>query len=270
MQRPYRKHMRSLAPFLLVLLSLACSQQNTPKAVQIYTYRVVNTFPHDPQAFTQGLIFHDGFLYEGTGLEGRSELRKVELQTGKVVQRKALGQQYFGEGITLLGGHIYQLTWKNKVGFVYDPETFALQRTWNYTTEGWGLTHDGKQLILSDGTAKLYFLDPQTLKVERTLLVTLNGQPLPMLNELEYVKGKIYANVWQTPQIVIIDPQSGRVEGVVDLTNLVLLNLGADVLNGIAYDPASDRLFVTGKLWPRLFEIQLVPSPAGAGTSSTH
>ncbi|PZA06537.1 glutaminyl-peptide cyclotransferase [Meiothermus sp. PNK-Is4] len=251
--------MRALA-LLLVLLSLACGQQSSPKAVQTYTFRVVHTFPHDPQAFTQGLIFHDGFLYEGTGLEGRSELRKVELQSGKVVQRKALGPQYFGEGITLLDGHLYQLTWKNQVGFIYDPQTFALQRTWNYTTEGWGLTHDGKQLILSDGSAKLYFLDPKTLKVERTLLVTLNGQPLPMLNELEYVKGKIYANVWQTPQIVIIDPQNGRVEGVVDLTNLVLLNPGADVLNGIAYDPATDRLFVTGKLWPRLFEIELVPS----------
>jgi glutamine cyclotransferase len=268
MQTPYRKTMRPLAPLhryrgyfvSLVLLGLACSQQSSPKAVQTYTFRVVNTFPHDPQAFTQGLIFHDGFLYEGTGLEGKSELRKVELQTGKVLQRKALGRQYFGEGITLFEGRIYQLTWKNKVGFIYDLETFDLQHTWNYTTEGWGLTHDGKQLILSDGTANLYFLDPETLKVLRTLPVTLNGRPLPMLNELEYIKGKIYANVWQTTQIVIIDPQSGRVEGVVDLTNLALLNPGADVLNGIAYDPTSDRLFVTGKLWSRLFEIQLVPS----------
>lgn len=243
----------------LMLLGLALGQPSPPRAVQTYTFRVVSTFPHDPQAFTQGLIFHDGFLYEGTGLEGRSELRKVELQTGQVLQRKALGRQYFGEGITLFGGRIYQLTWKNKTGFIYDLETFDLERTWNYPTEGWGLTHDGKRLILSDGTANLYFLDPQTLKVERTLPVTLNGRPLPMLNELEYIKGKVYANVWQTTQIVIIDPQSGRVEGVADLTNLALLNPGGDVLNGIAYDPAGDRLFVTGKLWSRLFEIQLLP-----------
>ncbi len=231
--------------------------------VWIYSYEVLNTYPHDPEAFTQGLIFEDGIFYEGTGLRGgRSSLRKVEVETGEVLQIINLDNPYFGEGITTFGDKIYQLTWQSNIGFVYDKDSFELIKTFEYPTEGWGLTHDGEKLIMSDGTANLYFLDPETLERIGQVEVTDQGMPVRLLNELEYINGEIFANVWQTNFIVRIDPVTGTVLGVIDMSNILSpedITGPIDVLNGIAYDQAGDRLFVTGKLWPRLFEIRLVP-----------
>ena len=243
-----------LFALLSILLSLALAQ-----GVANYGFKVVNTYPHDPKAFTQGLVYYNGSFYEGTGMYGESELRKVEIKTGKVLQRVAIPEKYFGEGIALFDGKIYQITWKNKEGFIYDLNTFGRIGNFSYATEGWGLTQDGKSLILSDGSERLYFLNPKTLKPERSITVTLEGKAINNLNELEYIGGKIYANVWQTTQIVIIDPKTGIVEGLIDLRGLALLMPpSADVLNGIAYDAQNKRLFVTGKYWPYLFEIELV------------
>jgi glutamine cyclotransferase len=228
-----------------------------------FTYTVVNVLPHDPAAFTQGLIYTDGVFYESTGHKGTSWLRKVEPATGAVLQQHDLAEEYFGEGITLLDGKIYQLTWQNRTGFVYDQATFDTLQQFSYPTEGWGITHDGARLIVSDGSPYLYFWDPATLQETGRITVTYLGEPLSQLNELEYVNGAILANVWQTDAVVRIDPATGVVDGVIDLRGL--LQAGApgagavDVLNGIAYDADGDRLFVTGKLWPALFEIQLVP-----------
>ncbi|HEX8181148.1 MAG TPA: glutaminyl-peptide cyclotransferase [Pyrinomonadaceae bacterium] len=235
----------------------SCSYNTVPT----YSYEVKHVYPHDTGAFTQGLIFRDRLLWESTGLNGESSLRKVELDTGRVVKKIDVPQQYFAEGMTVFRGRVYQLTWQSQKGFIYDPETFQQLGEFAYTGEGWGLTHDNDYLILSDGTNRLRFLDPATFAVKRTINVSLNGQPVRELNELEYVKGEIYANVWQTDRIMRIDPQTGNVLGVIDLTGLLPAadrTTWTDVLNGIAYDEASDRLFVTGKLWPKLFEIQLV------------
>jgi len=234
-----------------------------PTSPFYYTYRVVNVYPHDPEAFTQGLVFDAGQLYESTGLWGRSSLRRVALETGAVLKQHNLDAQYFGEGLALFRGRLFQLTWQNGVGFVYDATTFEPLRTWQYAGEGWGLTHDGEQLIMSDGSATLRFLDPDTLGVRRSIQVRDGKQPVDMLNELEYVNGEIFANVWQTDWVVRIQPESGRVIGWVDLSGLLTPEerATADVLNGIAYDPTGQRLFVTGKLWPKLFEIVLVPKP---------
>lgn len=229
-----------------------------------YTYEVVRTFPHDPGAFTQGLVFLDGQLLESTGLNGQSTLRRVDLATGRVLQQIRVPSQYFAEGMTVLGGKIYQLTWKNQRGFVYDLATFALEKEFTYTGEGWGLTTDGRSLILSDGTDQLRYLDPATFQVTLTISVTRDGQPLRLLNELEYIHGEIYANIWQSHSVARIDPATGRVNGVVDFYNLLPpADHGptTDVLNGIAHDPATDRLFVTGKNWPKLFEVRLKPNP---------
>jgi len=230
----------------------------------IYTYEVVNAYPHDPAAFTQGLFyFDDGVLYEGTGIRGRSTLRKVKLETGEVLQLYALPGHLFGEGITLYGEHIIQLTWQSHTGFVYDRATFDLLREFHYPGEGWGITHDGERLIVSDGTASLTFWDPESLEAIGQIEVHDVNGPVTRLNELEYVQGEIYANVWQTNRIARIDPTTGRVTGWIDLTGLLSLegyDKPVDVLNGIAYDAENDRLFVTGKLWPKLFEIRLVPS----------
>ncbi len=226
-----------------------------------YLARVVNTYPHDPSAFTEGLVFQDGFLYEGTGLYGRSALRRVA--TGQVLQSHALPSQYFGEGITIYGDRIIQLTWMNQVGFVYDKNSFAQQQTFSYGTQGWGITHDGTRLIVSDGTSTLYFWDPDTLAELGQLAVYDDRGPVTRLNELEYIQGKIYANVWLTDRIAIIDPQTGQVTAWINLVGLLDPEDGsqsADVLNGIAYDFDGDRLFVTGKYWPKLFQIELVPS----------
>ena len=231
-------------------------------AVPVYTYQIVDTYPHDPNAFTQGLVYADGQLFEGTGRYGQSSLREVDLQTGQVQRQVDLPEQFFGEGITLFGDRLYQLTWQSQQGFVYDAETFRQLNTFTYPTEGWGLTHDGSRLIMSDGTPTLYFLDPQSLQEIGRVTVRYGDQPVVRLNELEYVDGEVYANIWQTNTIARIDPQTGQVVGVLDLTGLLQpadVTQPVDVLNGIAYDAAGDRLFVTGKLWPKLFEIDLVP-----------
>jgi len=231
--------------------------------VPVFGYKVINVFPHDPKAFTQGLVFHKGFLYEGTGLLGKSFLRKVELKTGKTLKQYRLPADFFGEGLTLWKNKIFQLTWRAGICFVYEGNTFRLLKKFFYSTEGWGITHNGKQLIMSDGTAFLYFLDPQSFKEIKRIQVHEQGLPIPLLNELEYIKGEIYANVYLTDRIVRISPETGQVTGWIDLSGILPGEdraQGVDVLNGIAYDDQQDRLFVTGKYWPKLFEIQLVLS----------
>ena len=237
------------------------TQPATSYPAPVLGYRIVNTYPHDPRAFTQGLVFADGVLYEGTGLRGQSSLRKVDLKTGNILRVRQLSAHFFGEGITIYGNRVIQLTWRAKVGFVYDRQTFQLLETFNYPTEGWGITHDGRSLIMSDGTSTLYFLDPQTFQEVDRLAVHTRDGPVSRLNELEYVQGEIYANVWKTDRIARISPQTGEVVGWIDLEGLLKpedRNSRIDVLNGIAYDVENDRLFVTGKLWPKLFEIELV------------
>jgi glutaminyl-peptide cyclotransferase len=225
-------------------------------------YQIVHAYPHDPNAFTQGLVYVDGHLYESTGLNGRSSLRMVELATGRVLQHHELPAEYFGEGLTNWGASLVQLTWKAGTALVYDRFSFALQRTLHYSGEGWGLTQDGRSLILSDGSAVLRFFDPRSSReIRRLTVVDKNGHPVPDLNELEYVRGEIYANVWHTDRIARISPRSGRVLGWIDLSGLMDKSQLSDpdaVLNGIAYDSRLDRLFVTGKLWPKLFEIRVV------------
>ena len=233
---------------------------NTPAAVAKHSYEIVHTFPHDTGAFTQGLIFVDGKLYEGTGQEGRSNLREVDLSTGRVVKKVDVPEPFFGEGITLLNGKIYQLTWQHQIGFIYNAQTLEKTGQFEYTGDGWGLTNDGRSLIISDGSNRLKFLDPDSFRVARTIAVTDGGTPITQLNELEYVNGEIYANIWHDQRIVTIDPQTGRVTGWIDLSGLLppgAVQDGEAVLNGIAYDQANNRLFVTGKLWPKLFEIKL-------------
>lgn len=225
-------------------------------------YRVVHVYPHDPQAFTQGLIYLDGHLYESTGLNGHSTLREVDLETGRVIREISIPPQYFGEGLTNWGNTLVQLTWKAHLGFVYDRNTFQLIRTFHYPWQGWGLTQDGRHLILSDGSATLHFLNPRTFAEVRSIHVTDHGKPVEELNELEYIRGEIYANVWMTNKIVRISPVTGRVLGTINLTGLlpaIEVRSQDAVLNGIAYDAAHNRLFVTGKLWPRLFQIEVVP-----------
>ncbi len=236
---------------------------NPARDVVTYTYRIVNAFPHDPQAFTQGLIAEGNTLYESTGLIGRSSLREVDLVTGNVKRQQPVDPLFFAEGLTRIGDRLYQLTWQNHVGYIYDRATFALLRTWQYPGEGWGLAYDGKHLVMSDGTPVIRFLDPESLAPAREVSVTYFGQPQAMLNELEMIDGVLYANIWQTDRIVQIDPRSGRIMGVIDLTGLLGPEDRAgqvDVLNGIAYDNAGKRLFVTGKLWPKVFEIELRPA----------
>ena len=230
------------------------------EAAAAYGYEVVKAYPHDTSAFTQGLIFVDGELLESTGGEGKSTLRRVELETGKVLQKVDVPGFYFAEGLTVLGGKAYQLTWQGEKGFVYDPKTFKKLGEFEYEGEGWGLTHDGDSLILSDGSHRIRFIDPNTFQVKRTISVFDRGRPLEELNELEYVKGEIFANVWHQDRVARIDPQTGAIKGWVDLSGLLRPGDVSDeeaVLNGIAYDEAGDRLFVTGKLWPKLFEIRL-------------
>ena len=242
------------------LFTTRSSNSNNPDNPKEYTYEIINTFAHDSNAFTQGLIYENGFLYEGTGLNGRSSLRKVEMETGKVLQQFNLKDEFFGEGITIFNDKIIQLTYKSNVGFVYDKNSFKLLREFNYPTEGWGITHDGKNLIMSDGTPTLYFLNPETFELTSRVAVFYKGSLLNNLNELEYINGKIYANIWNTDSIVVIDPQTGHVTGVIDLGGLLSAQESetVEVLNGIAYDQKNKRLFVTGKLWPKLFEIKLV------------
>jgi glutaminyl-peptide cyclotransferase len=237
-----------VAPFLFLLLGQS-------------GYKIVHTYAHDPGAFTQGLVFYDGYLYEGTGIPGESSVRKVELTTGKVLQKIDVPAPYFGEGIVLWKDKLIELTWQSKIGFVYDRTTFKQLRTFTYSREGWGITQDGKRLIMSDGSATLYFWDPETLKEIGHLDVVDKGSPVQNLNELEYIHGEIYANVWMTDRIARISPATGHVIGWIDLTGLLsgAERRGTDVLNGIAYDAKQNRLFVTGKRWPKLFEIRLTP-----------
>lgn len=225
-----------------------------------YTYEVVNTWPHDPQAFTQGLVYHDGQILESTGLNGQSTLRRVDLVTGVVRTQVAVPAQYFAEGLAILNDRAYQLTWQDHKAFVYDLKTLRLEREFSYPGEGWGLTTDGQYLILSDGTSHIRFLDPQTFTIKRTLNITDRTWPVDRLNELEYIKGEIFANIWGADYVVRIDPSTGTVTGIIDFTGLLPVQdrtRDTDVLNGIAYDPRGDRLFVTGKRWPKLFEVRL-------------
>jgi glutaminyl-peptide cyclotransferase len=248
------------------IFALACSlfaAHAAQAAIPVYGFMVKNTYPHDPQAFTQGLSFHDGFLYETTGLNGHSSLRKVELKSGKVLQKRDLAPEFFGEGSALVGNDIVGLTWTSHVGFVYDLHSFALKRRFNYLGEGWGLASDAQHLYMSDGTADIRVLDPKTLEEVRRIHVTADGKPITQLNELEMVDGQLFSNVWGTDVIARIDPASGNVVGWIDLTGLLPpAQRGTSspdaVLNGIAYDSKRHRLFVTGKLWPKLFEIELV------------
>lgn len=228
------------------------------------TYEIINTYPHDPNAFTQGLIYLGGFLYESTGLYGESSLRKVDLVTGEVLLQTDLSAEYFAEGLTEWEDVLIQLTWLEGTGFIYNLEDLSLVDQFTYPTEGWGLTHDGQHLIMSDGTAALYFLDPNSLQVEASVQVTYQGEPVLNLNELEFIRGEVFANIWQTDDIVRINPETGEIVGWIDLRGILPEEQrvpGTDVLNGIAYDPDEDRLFITGKRWPKLYEVRLVPLP---------
>ncbi|HET9099909.1 MAG TPA: glutaminyl-peptide cyclotransferase [Acidobacteriaceae bacterium] len=250
---------------LLLLLSLSrCGMSAFASSHQapIESYRIVHTYPHDPSAFTQGLVYVDGMLYEGTGLNGRSSIRMVDLKTGRVLQEHDLPENYFGEGLTDWGNNLIELTWQSHIGFVYDRFSFRVVKTFIYEGEGWGLTHDSKHLILSDGTSVLRLLDPVTFQPAGQITVTDGGKPVMNLNELEYVHGEIYANVWQTDRIARISPVTGKVIAWVNLVGLLPSDEERNsdaVLNGIAYDSKRNRLFVTGKLWPKLFEIKLKP-----------
>ncbi len=257
----------------LGVCSLICAMPSWA-AVPIYGVEVVHTYPHDASAFTEGLFYLNGYLYESTGLTGHSTIRKVRLETGEVLRKIDIPAQYFGEGIVNWRGRLISLTWTSQVGFVFDLETFALQRQFHYAGEGWALTRNDRQIIMSDGTSELRLLDPQTLQEIGRTQVTLDGKPLRNVNELEWVKGEIYANVWQTNSIVRIDPATGHVVGIINLAGLLkasdIVPGQTDVLNGIAYDAKKDRLFVTGKNWPKLFEIKLrgpsmtaAPAPHG-------
>ena len=225
-----------------------------------YGYQIVNIWPHDSNAFTQGLILMDGKLLESTGQEGHSSLRSVELETGKILKKVDVPEPYFAEGIAVLNGKVYQLTWQHHLGFIYDLQNLQRVGEFNYDGEGWGLTTDGKSLILSDGSSRLRFIDPSSFQVTKTINVLDGKTPVRELNELEFVQGEIYANIWHDDRIATIDPQTGRVTSWIDLTGLIPREELQDpeaVLNGIAYDQANNKLFVTGKLWPRLFEIRV-------------
>ncbi len=246
---------------LILMLAQALAVSSWAAALPSYGYRVVNSYPHDPDAFTQGLFYLDGYLYESTGLQGRSSVRKVRLETGEVLQKTNLPPELFGEGITYWKDRVIGITWTSQLGFELNLQSFALEKRFSYVGEGWGLARSESELIMSDGTAELRFLDPVTLKEKRRVRVTAAGQPVTQLNELEWVKGEVFANVWQTDRIARINPKTGAVTGWILLDGLLPAAqraAGADVLNGIAYDAAGDRLFVTGKLWPRLYEIKLI------------
>lgn len=250
-------------PLLVVVLSLIVYskfiENNDRLSPPDNSYSVINVYPHDTGAFTQGLVYKNGFLYESTGLYGRSSLRKVDPATGQIVKRVDIPKKYFAEGIAILNNRIYQLTWKSGTGFVYDLSSFKLLNTFSYNSEGWGITTDGKNLIISDGTSRLYFMDPSTFRIFRSINVTYNNSPLKNINELEYINDLIYANIWQTNYIAEIDPETGKTVNILDLENILKKNLIQDnvkVPNGIAYNYKTQTLYITGKLWPNLFEIE--------------
>jgi glutaminyl-peptide cyclotransferase len=262
---PRRKHLRLAAAVLAAALhpwllpaSLGAAEGDIPTL----SYTLVKAWPHDRGAFTEGLLFWDGMLIESTGLNGHSALRKVDIETGRVRQEVKLPDEYFGEGIAVLGGKIFQLTWQSHRGFIYDLATLKLEGGFSFTGEGWGLTTDGTSLIMSDGTSRIRFIDPATFQVTRTIDVLARGVPVERLNELEVVKGELYANVWQTEFVLQIDPATGRVLGSIDFVGILPPGdheRDTDVMNGIAYDAKDDRLFVTGKNWPKLFEVRVKP-----------
>lgn len=248
------------ALLLAALLPLAAGAM---AAIPTYDFKVLRSYPHDAQAFTEGLLYRDGFLYESTGLNGKSSIRKVNLETGKVLQSKDIPPQYFGEGLTVWDDTLVGLTWQTQTGFVFDLKTFELRNQFAYPGEGWGLTQNGKELIMSDGTPTLRFLDPKTFLEVRRVKVTADGIAVAQINELEVVDGEVYANLWHTNTIARIDPANGKIVGWIDLGKLYpdagKGRNGENVLNGIAYDAEKKRLFVTGKLWPKIYEIKLVP-----------
>ncbi|MDP3517988.1 MAG: glutaminyl-peptide cyclotransferase [Pseudohongiella sp.] len=254
---------------LALSLTLACLlpapailAQTSADELPVYDYRVIKTYPHNPQFFTQGLLFHNGVLYEGTGRNGQSALMQLDLETGKVLSSRPLASRYFGEGIAVANGQIFQLTWRENMVFVYEPDTLAPITSHYWPREGWGLTWNGEHLILSDGSDQLFFINPETFVPEKQIDVRLNNQPVFQLNELEFIDGEIWANVWMSQQIVRIDPDSGQVSGIIDLTGLAEQTQtgGRDaVLNGIAWNEETRQLIVTGKLWAHMFEIELVP-----------
>ncbi len=261
-----KEHIAGMAAIVIILVACSlfyrCSNDNTtPFPPTDYTYRIVEVFPHDSSAFTEGLTFENGILYEGTGIEGASSVRKVELETGLIVQNSVLSNRFFGEGITIWGDKIIQLTWLSQKGFVYNKSSLSLLSEFNYSGEGWGITNDGYRLIMSNGSATLQFLNPETFEILGQIEVQDEGKPVINLNELEFVNGDVYANIWQENRIAIINIQDGQVKGWIDLTGLY----GSEtfdqnnVLNGIAYDAREGRLFVTGKRWTKLFEITIAP-----------
>jgi glutamine cyclotransferase len=268
---PVRLKMNLVRDSLLVVLLLTnfnCNSTNSNKSttesangpVPVYGYQIVKVRPHDPTAFTQGLEIRDGKLYESTGEVGHSSLRLVDLENGDVLKKVEVPPPYFAEGLSGLNGKLYQLTWQHQLGFTYDPQTLQKNGQFNYQGEGWGLTNDGHSLIISNGTNRIKFINPDTFQVTKTIAVFDGKQPIEQLNELEYINGELYANVWHADQIAIINPESGRVKAWLDLRGLLSPGDVTDeeaVLNGIAYDSANDRLFVTGKLWPKLFEIKI-------------
>ena len=250
---------------LLATIGMAAGQSSSPKGKDgptEYTFEVVRQFPHDPRAFTQGFTYNDGFFYEGTGRTGQSSLRQVNPENGHMVRKVDLAPDLFGEGITVLGNEVLQLTWLSHLGFVYDLRDFHLLRTFQYAGEGWGLTTDGHDLFMTDGSAEIRVLDASTFSEKRRIKVRESGKPVDQLNELEFIEGEIYANIWHSDRIARISPETGKVVGWIDLTGLLgpfYQRQAEEVLNGIAYDPTGKRLFVTGKLWPKIFEIRVSP-----------
>ena len=248
--------MRAIMSIIASLMLLSCAEAE----VKEYKVEVVAEYPHDVEAYTQGLFFHDGQMYESTGLHGKSTLRKVDFTTGEAVQKIGFNEKYFIEGSVVMGDNLYVLTWETRMAFIYDAETMEFKTSWKYPREGWGITTDGKKLIASDGSATLYFMD-ENFKVERKVMVKHEERPVRWLNELEYIDGKIWANVYTSDEIVIINPKDGTVEEVVDCRGLLpdsLRTPATDVLNGIAYDPMTKKIYLTGKNWPKLYEVKLV------------
>ncbi len=250
------KKIRYIFIIFAVLALVSCADAK----VKEYRLEVLAEYPHDTDSYTQGLFFHEGQLYESTGVHGKSTFRKVNLETGEALEKMNFDKKYFIEGSTIFGDNLYILTWESKMAFIYDAKTLEYKSSWKYPREGWGITTDGKQLIASDGTANLYFMD-ENFALDRRLVVKFEDRPVRFLNELEYIKGKIWANVYTSDEIVIINPKDGRVEGVIDCRGLLPNNLrtpSTDVLNGIAYDEKTGRIYLTGKNWPKLYEIRLV------------